>query len=137
MNKHLILYVEDDELSREIMVLVVEDLDDYEIVMFPDSSDFEARVAALPRTPSIVLLDIHVQPYSGFEMLEMLRANPDFAQTPILALTASVMNEEVARLRRSGFSGAIAKPIDQDHFGTFMEQVLNGQRIWSIINPTE
>lgn len=137
MTKPLILYVEDDELSREIMALMIEDLPDYELVIFSESSNFMARVAALNNVPAIILLDIHVQPNDGFTMLEMLRTNPRYNRTPIVALTASVMNEEVDRLRRSGFNGAIAKPIDQDQFGRYIAQIQRGETVWSIINTID
>ena len=132
MPKQLILYVEDDTLSREIMALVIEDLPRYELVMFADSVDFQARVEALPVIPTVILLDIHVQPMNGFEMLEHLRSWPSYRDVPVVALTASVMNEEITRLRKVGFNGTISKPIDQDLFHDHIMQVLAGKLVWII-----
>lgn len=132
MSGDLILYVEDDTLSREVMALVIDDLPQYELVMFSDSSDFLARVDALSVVPRLILLDIHVQPITGFAMLELLRASPHYRSVRIVALTASVMSEEVLKLRKIGFDGAIAKPIDQDIFPQHIEQVLEGKSIWII-----
>jgi CheY-like chemotaxis protein len=128
----LILYVEDDALSREVMALVIEDVPQYELVVFADSHNFLARVDALPQVPLLILLDIHVQPITGFEMLEILRSSPRYRNVRIVALTASVMSEEVLKLRKIGFDGAIAKPIDQDIFPQHIEQVLAGKSIWII-----
>jgi len=44
-----------------------------------------------------------------------------------------VMNEEVIKLRTSGFNGVIAKPIDQDLFPQMMQRVLNGEEIWRVV----
>ncbi len=54
--------------------------------------------------PDVILLDIHVKPYSGFEMLEMLRKMNGFVDVPVVALTASVMNEEVQKAEASWVS---------------------------------
>src|SRR5690242_21427523 len=48
---------------------------------------------------------------NGFQMLQMVREDSVYCDTKVVALTASVMNEEVERLRKSGFDGAIGKPI--------------------------
>jgi len=134
MSKQLILYVEDDALSREIMALVIEDLPMYELLMLADSVDFQKRIEALTIIPTLILLDIHVQPMTGFDMLELLKSLPGYSDVPVLALTASVMSEEITRLRKAGFNGAIAKPIDQDNFAHHIERVLAGNLVWVIDN---
>jgi CheY-like chemotaxis protein len=130
-----ILYVEDDAMSRTIMqLLLVEVMRLEHVTIFADSYNFAERAAALVPTPDIVLLDIHVAPHSGFEMLVMLRALEAYQGARIVALTASVMNEEVQRLREAGFDGVIAKPIDQDTFPDLLARLYRGERLWRIID---
>lgn len=62
-------------------------------------------LASLESPPDLIFLDIHVQPINGFEMLVLIRQNPAFVNVPVVALTASVMGEEVKRLREYGFTG--------------------------------
>src|SRR5258705_10660434 len=131
----VVLYVEDDPASRDIMVLILREImgcDAYHI--FEDSEDFMARVKALAPQPNIILLDIHVPPYTGFEMLSMLRQEAAFKQIPVIALTASVMNEEVQRLQTGGFNGIFAKPVDIDTFPDSIASILQGKSPWPIIN---
>ncbi len=128
-----VLYVEDDTSSREIMQLLLEfQMGLSNVNIFADSENFVARVEQLNPKPDIVLLDIHLRPYNGFQMLEMLRQHEAFHSTPVVALTASVMNEEVNRLQQSGFSSVIAKPIDLDTFPTLINRILNGDTIWTV-----
>jgi CheY-like chemotaxis protein len=129
--KPAFLYVEDDTLSREIMQLMMESLE-HNLITFEDSHDFMGRVEKLNPTPRVILLDIHVPPYDGFQMLEMLRQNPTYEGSRIIAVTASVMNEEIERLRRSGFDGAIGKPLDFEQFPMLLEQLLHGDEVWHI-----
>ena len=127
------LYVEDDASNRKVMQLIMQKamhVDD--LALFENSQDFMARVKALPQPPQVALLDIHVRPHDGFSMLEMLRRDPDYQNTKIIALTASVTNEEVERLRTSGFDGAIGKPLRVSTFPGLMARILGGETVWHI-----
>jgi CheY-like chemotaxis protein len=73
-----------------------------------------------------------MEPYTGFEMLEMLRADEMYQDSTIIALTASVMNEEVQLLKSSGFDGVIGKPINVANFPTILERVVAGEKIWHV-----
>lgn len=132
----IILYVEDDALSREIMEFYLENAMGFsreeQIHVFESSQDFLSRLSKLPAKPDIILLDIHMQPINGFEVLSQLRAQPDFASTPVVALTASVMNEEIVMLRDAGFNGCIAKPIHQATFAGNLVKLLEGETVWEI-----
>jgi CheY-like chemotaxis protein len=126
------LYVEDDTLSREIMEMILRGLGYTQLIVFEDSHDFAARLDNLDFTPNVIFLDIHIKPHDGFEMLKILRRHPRLGGQKIIALTASVMNEEVIKLQQAGFDGAISKPLDFDEFPSLLEQILNGERIWHI-----
>jgi CheY-like chemotaxis protein len=134
MNPNMaILYVEDDPKSRKVMELFLKfRMKIAHIAVFEESSNFPERVQALNPRPDMVFLDIHVKPHSGFEMLEMLRKLEHFQGIPIVALTASVMNEEVAMMRAAGFDGCFAKPIDVDMFENGIKSVLKGEQVWRI-----
>src|SRR5262249_172409 len=111
-----VLYVEDEARSRKVMQMITQEMGLSNVTIFQNSTDFLARLEALPQQPDVIFLDIHMKPYTGFEMLEMLRKLPQYDHTPIVAMTASVMNEEVIHLRTAGFDGCLAKPIDIDTF---------------------
>ena len=127
------LYVEDNASNRMVMQLIMQKaMQVNDLAIFKDSNNFMPRVKALPQIPQVALLDIHVRPYDGFAMLEMLRADPDYQNTKIVALTASVTNEEVEQLRTSGFDGAIGKPLRVSTFPDLLVRILNGETIWHI-----
>jgi CheY-like chemotaxis protein len=133
INIDCLLYVEDDFSNRLVMRLLVEKtLNVRYYAIFEDSADFLPRVRSLPVRPDIILLDIHVSPYNGFQMLKMIRQDSVYFDTKVVALTASVMNEEVERLRKSGFDGAIGKPISLSTFPVVIERILNDESIWQV-----
>ena len=135
MNKDLsILYVEDDMMSRKVMEMLLKGkMQLQNVTIFEDSSDFMNKAVAIVPQPDVIFLDIHMDPLDGFEMLELLRASETFGNTPIVAMTASVMNEEVAKLQTSGFDGCIAKPIDKNSFPQLLQRILQGEKVWSIL----
>jgi CheY-like chemotaxis protein len=127
------LYVEDDPISRDVIRIALKMVMGYDqLCIFEDSENFLERVGSLPGIPDIFLLDIHIKPFNGFEMLKMLRQNGTYADSRIIALTASVMNEEVAMLMESGFDGGLGKPIDPDIFPSLINRIVNGETVWHI-----
>lgn len=130
----IFLYVEDEPRSRKVMQMIAADMGISDLILFEDSRDFLPRAESVYPKPDVIFLDIHVEPHSGFEMLKMLRQSEHFAGIPIVAMTASVMNEEVDQLRAAGFNGCLAKPIDMDTFPQSVQHILDGEAIWSIIS---
>ena len=73
-----------------------------------------------------------MKPLDGIELLAMLRGDPQFSQSKVVALTASVTNEEVSLLKNGGFDGAIAKPLDIAMFPDLIARIINGEQVWYI-----
>lgn len=129
-----VLYVEDDAPSRRLLQMLLRGRMGLEhVTIFEDSQDFLARVNQLEPKPTLILLDIHLKPYDGFQMLEMLRTQAWAANVPIVALTASVMNEEVRQLTNAGFNACLAKPIDMTTFPDILRQIVDGETIWNVL----
>ncbi|MBK8033326.1 MAG: response regulator [Chloroflexi bacterium] len=130
-----VLYVEDDPHSRTLMRMLLSGrMKLPNVTIFENSEDFLAKVEALTPKPDVIFLDIHMQPYDGFTMLSMLQQLDWAHNTRIVALTASVMNEEVVKLRQSGFDGCLAKPIDLTTFPDTFQRIVDGEAIWRIIS---
>jgi chemosensory pili system protein ChpA (sensor histidine kinase/response regulator) len=128
------LYVEDDAMSRQIMKLILtRSLGYSQITLFEDSRNFLEKLDALPARPDVIFLDIHMRPDDGITLLRQLRGVEKYRDVKVIALTASVMNEEVVELQQAGFDGGIAKPVDQKTFPILLQQILNGESVWHIM----
>ena len=134
MNKQpVVLYVEDDPQSRRILYMVLQKrMALQNVTILENSQNFRAVVSALDPRPDVIFLDIHMQPHNGFEMLEILRQLEWPRYIPTIALTASVMSEEIQQLRTAGFNGCLAKPIDLQTFPETFNRILAGETIWRI-----
>lgn len=127
------LYVEDDFNSRRVMDLVMSKaIKVKNLAMFADSHDFKAKLENLSPRPDIILLDIHVEPLDGFEMLKIIRETAGLNGVKVIALTASVMNEEVQKLRAAGFDGTISKPLSLPLLPHLFESIVKGESVWHI-----
>ncbi|MBN1562809.1 MAG: response regulator [Anaerolineae bacterium] len=133
MSDKVFLYFEDDALSRDVMqTCLTRGLRYDKVWIFEDSADFENRLSAIGAKPDVIFLDIHIEPLDGFAMLKLIRQSEKYQSTKVVALTASVMNEEVKTLREAGFDGVIAKPLDYDSFPRVLNRILAGEQVWHI-----
>ena len=85
------------------------------------TSGEDAVLMAREHLPDLVLMDIALPGIDGVEAARRLRATPETAAIPVVALTASVMDTDRARFVETEFAGLIAKPIN---VLKFPEQVL-------------
>lgn len=127
------LYIEDDRLSRDLMELLLRNmLGITSYAIWENGQNFIPRLEALDPQPDVFMLDIHMEPFTGFELLTMIRQHPDFKEHRVYALTASVMNEEIDQLRAAGFDGVIGKPLDADTFPELIKEIEAGMSVWKI-----
>ncbi len=63
--------------------------------------------------PDLVLLDVHMPEESGFELCRRMRADPRFASTPILFLTASKSDADFQGHLKAGGTRFLNKDIDR------------------------
>lgn len=129
----VLVYVEDDENSILVMKMVVERVMGLpRLHVLQSRADFVQQVKELGVVPDVFMLDIHMKPYNGFELLSMLQGDSQFKKSKMIALTASVTNEEISLLKKSGFDGAIAKPLNIEVFPNLIARIMEGERVWYI-----
>jgi len=106
-----VLYIEDDLPNRTLVKRVLE-AEGYG-VLEADSGERGLRVARIGR-PALILVDINMPDMDGYEVTSRLRAMPELANVPIIAVTANVMKGDREKTLAAGCSGYIQKPIDVD-----------------------
>jgi CheY-like chemotaxis protein len=71
----------------------------------------------------LVLTDIMMPEMDGYETIHRLRAIPQFAKLPVIALTAKAMKEDREKCINAGASDYIVKPVNTD-------QLISLIRVW-------
>ena len=79
------------------------------------------------RSPDLILLDLNLPRLNGREVLERIRATPELKAVPVVVLTTSRRQEDVAAMYAAGANTYIEKPQDFDRFVQVLETI---QRYW-------
>jgi CheY-like chemotaxis protein len=112
MNRPLnkVLYVEDELDIAEVAKLALESVGGFEVEVCHSGA---AALLAIPRfKPDLLLLDVMMPGMDGPSTLTALRGVPGFSDTPVIFMTAKVMQGEVDRYQSMGAIEVIAKPFD-------------------------
>ena len=85
--------------------------------------------------PQVVLLDLKLPRLDGVEVLKQIRAHPSTRRLPVVILTTSAEQGDIAASYDNGASSYIRKPVD---FGEFQEAIRQLGLYWLLLNiPAE
>jgi CheY-like chemotaxis protein len=121
MSNELILIVEDNEKNRKLLRKVLERIG-YRTAEVETGE--EAIEVARSLGPDLVLMDYELPGIDGVETFHRLRADAAIRRMPVLAVTASAMPEDMARMREAGFDGFETKPINVKNLLATIESLL-------------
>lgn len=121
----LILIVEDNEKNLKLVRDVLQ-VKGYETLEAGTAE--EGIQLARERAPDLILMDIQLPGMNGIEALKALRAEPVTAGIPVVAVTASVMQQDRQQIMRAGFDGFIEKPINLRGLLDTVQQALQGAK---------
>jgi CheY-like chemotaxis protein len=103
-----ILFVEDEPDIRDLVRLALED--EHGVTLAETAEEGLRRAAEVG--PDLILMDISLGgAFDGLEATRRLRADPRFAATPIIALTAHAMPGDRERVLSAGCDEHWPKPI--------------------------
>ena len=117
-----VLVVEDNERNRKLVRTILE-FRGLEVVECEDGAP--SLELARKHKPALVLMDIQLPTMDGIAALARLRADPETAGIPVVAVTASVTPGERDRVVAAGFNGYVSKPIDVATFGDMVQKHLD------------
>mgnify|MGYP001587236359 FL=1 len=125
MAGELILIVEDNEKNRKLV---------RDVLQHKGYKTLEAETAeegirlAQESVPALVLMDIQLPGINGIEALGRLRADARTKKIPVIAVTASAMTHDRAKIMAAGFDGYQSKPINVKEFLVAVREMLDRPR---------
>lgn len=134
----VILHVEDDPIHRLLVrknlinhsvtnkVIEVEDGQKAIDYLYGRGEYVDRKTYPLP---DLILLDIKMPVMNGFEVLEELKNDPEMKHIPIIMLTTSTKEEEIARGYKTGANAYVTKPID---FSEFAKKLKDLNLFWTL-----
>jgi CheY-like chemotaxis protein len=115
-----VLIVEDVALNRDLLVQLLEDR--YRVVLAEDGQ--AALKQAAKAKPDLILMDLSLPEVDGWEATRRLKASPETAAIPVIALTAHAMQGDEERARACGCDDYLTKPIDEDQLFATLARLL-------------
>ncbi len=122
--KKKILCIENTAQNLHLVTFMLEK-HGYEVYSATDDQKGIDRAARMK--PDLILLDIQLPCTDGYAVARQLRANPDLATIPIVAVTSNARDGDHAETLDAGCSGYIEKPINPETFMLQVEQHLSSQ----------
>lgn len=114
LHGHRILLVEDNTMNREIAMAILEKVGLLVDTAVNGQEAFEKFTRSLPGTYKCLLMDIQMPIMNGYEATRAIRSSShaEAASIPIIAVTADVFAEDVARVMACGMNAYVSKPLD-------------------------
>ncbi len=115
-NKNSILYVEDNPANLRLVSRLLKKQEGVTLYDAPNGS-VAMDLLSSPNKFTLILLDIQLPgDINGFEILKVIRANPENPDIPVIAISANATEHDIKEGLRAGFDEYITKPINIINF---------------------
>ncbi len=118
-NAPLVMVVDDDPASRELMAIVLRK-EGWRVVE-ADGGEAALEMARTLR-PAAITLDIMMPRMDGWSVLTALKSDPDLADIPVIVVTVSADRGFALSLGASDF---MTKPVDRSRLGMMLNHLLD------------
>jgi two-component system, cell cycle response regulator DivK len=121
----LILIIEDNDKNLKLVRDVLQ-VDGYTTIEAVNAED--GIKLAQEKNPALILMDIQLPGMNGIEALGVLRRDAQTASIPVIAVTASVMQQDRKLITAAGFDAYVGKPINLKEFRDAVRNALGGKK---------
>lgn len=122
-----ILLVEDNELNRELAVLILESRGAIVTCAMDGAEAVDLIQAASPGDYDLILMDIQMPKLNGYEATKQIRciSNKRISNIPIIAMTANAFEEDKKEALAAGMNAHVAKPLDKKELVKQIYRLIN------------
>jgi CheY-like chemotaxis protein/DNA-binding Xre family transcriptional regulator len=97
--------------------------------LFGDNTNIARRIS---RRPRLILLDLNLPRIGGLEVLRRVKSDERTRTIPVIVLTTSQKDRDIAESRRLGAETYIVKPVDFQRFSQVTPQL---SLHWALVRP--
>ncbi len=116
-----VLLVEDNEMNRDMLSRRLA-RKGFNVLVAKDG--MEGVSMANRETPDIILMDMSLPEIDGWEATRRIKAAPETASIPVVALTAHAMASDREKALEAGCDDFDTKPVELDRLLEKMEKLL-------------
>jgi CheY-like chemotaxis protein len=118
-----VLYVEDNPTNIRVLQQIFTRYPQLELDIAEEA--FLGIYKARSTRPDLIILDINLPGMDGYEVLSVLKSDPDTCEIPVIGLSANAMPYDLERGRSSGFYDYLTKPVDIHRLIDVFNQLLH------------
>jgi CheY-like chemotaxis protein len=118
----LVLVVDDHPANTKLVTFVLQARG---LKVVAAASAEEALGVLATEMPALILMDVQLPGTDGLELTRRLRADPRFADLPIVAVTAYAMARDEQAAYAAGCNAFVSKPIDTRALGDLVLKLLS------------
>jgi two-component system sensor histidine kinase/response regulator len=121
-----VLLVEDNEINQIVAIELLRDVAGLQVTLANNGQEAveRVRVAAF----DAVLMDVQMPVMDGYQATQIIRADPRFAELPIIAMTAHAMARDRDRSLAAGMNDHVTKPFDVDELIAVLSRWIPAER---------
>ena len=117
-----VLIVEDSKATREMLATTVQTIAGVEVILA--FSGFEALKVLPKHTFHLIITDINMPDINGLELINFVKKNPNYKDTPLFVVTTEGRDQDRARGLALGASEYVIKPFAPEILITLVKQYL-------------
>jgi len=87
--------------------------------------------------PDLIILDVNMPDYDGYEIIKELKSNDTFAKIPVIFLTSNIDREDVVKGLSLGAADYVLKPFNTEKMIESIENIFNPGRNKKHMSSTE
>jgi len=120
-----IMMIDDEPITMEVVRTFLEDAGYRNFLLVDDSTQGLEQLRR--HRPDVLLLDVVMPEVSGFDILSMLRDDPEFAHMPVIILTSSSDAETKLQALDKGATDFLSKPVDPSELALRVRNTLGAK----------
>lgn len=129
MNEYILLIEDDEDHAELAMFFINEHLPYAKVTHLNDGEKAMAFISHLENSedtpPWLILLDLKVPRYDGFEILERIKSSPPLIKCPVVVFTTSCSNRDIQSAYAGRANSYILKPTAPEMYEETIGQILD------------
>ena len=122
-DEKLVIYIEDNPANLRLVEFALASQKKYKLITATTPSAGLELITN--HNPSLILLDINLPEMDGYQLLSIIRKNPQIANIPVIAISANAMADDIVKGENAGLYAYITKPIDIKNLLETIDKALN------------
>lgn len=121
--KQTVLYIEDNPANMKLVTQLMNRRPNIQLItsLTPELGIELAKA----HQPDLILLDLHMPGMTGYQVLEVFKADEALKHVPAIAITANAMPRDIERGKAAGFCEYLTKPLDIRRFFEVVDSLLS------------